>query len=60
MSKKINELMQNYQAKYSYVTCGREVLERAAKNVVGFPNDVALDLMNDYIISQGLAEEIEL
>lgn len=60
MSKKINDLVQNYQAKYSYVACGRDVLERAAKSVADFPNDVALDLMNDYILSQGLAEETEL
>ncbi len=60
MNEKINELVQNYQARYSYVACGREALERAAKSVMDFPRDVALDLMNDYIISQGLAEEIAL
>lgn len=59
MNKKINELVQNYQARYSYVVCGQDVLERAA-SVADFPNDVALDLMNDYILSQGLAEYLEL
>lgn len=59
MNKKINELVQNYQARYSYVSCGQGVLERAAKSVADFPNDVALDLMNDYILSQGLAEDME-
>lgn len=43
-----------------YVSCERKTIEEAAARVVDFPNDIALDLMRDHILSQDLAEEIEL
>lgn len=41
-----------------YISCERKAIEEAAARVVDFPNDIALDLMRDHILSQGLADEI--
>ena len=57
--KQIIKLVNDFQKRYSYISCSQEVLEQAAKRVANFQNDVALDLMKDYVVSQGLVEEME-
>ena len=54
--KQIDVMVKNFQERYPYIACGRDLLGEAAKGMVDFPSDVALDLMKDYILSQGLAE----
>jgi len=58
--KWIDTMVKNFQERYPYMACGRDVLEEAAKGMVNFPNDVALDLMKDFILSRGLAEGMEI
>ena len=48
-----------FQSRYSYISCERNVLEEAAAMVSDFPDDRALDCMQDYILSQGLADEVQ-
>lgn len=59
-SNRINELARMFQQRYSYISCERNVLEEAAAMVSDFPDDRALDCMQDYIMSQGLADEVQL
>lgn len=47
-----------FNDQYSYISCERSVVEKAASMVSDFPDDRALDCMQDYILSQGLADEV--
>lgn len=55
---RINELVSLFGREYSYISCERNVVEKAASMVCDFPDDRALDCMQDYILSQGLADEV--
>lgn len=57
---RINELVSLFTSRYSYISCERSVIEMAAAMVADFPEDRALDLMQDHILSQGLVNEVEL
>lgn len=59
-NSRINELMRMFQQRHSYISCERNVLEEAAAMVSDFPDDRALDCMQDYILSQRLADEVQL
>lgn len=56
-NNKVQELVRKFRQLYSYISCEASVLEKAA-TVTDFPEDVALDLMQDHILSQGLADEV--
>ena len=59
VSKKAQELVRKFCQSYSYISCETSVLEEVAATYVNYPNeDVALDLMRDHILSQGLADEV--
>lgn len=55
---RISELASMFNDQYSYISCERSVVEKAASMVSDFPDDRALDCMQDYILSQGLADEV--
>lgn len=58
VNNKVQELVRKFRQLYSYISCEVSVLEKAAATVTDFPEDVALDLMQDHILSQGLADEV--
>jgi len=58
LKDRINELVSLFISRYSYISCERSVIESAAALATGFPEDRALDLMRDHIISQGLVDEV--
>lgn len=55
---RIGELVSLFISRCSYISCERSVIEGAAALATGFPEDLALDLMRDHILSQGLADEV--
>lgn len=55
---RISELASMFNDQYSHISCERSVVEKAASMVSDFPDDRALDCMQDYILSQGLADEV--
>lgn len=58
VNNKVQELVRKFRQLYSYISCEASVMEKAAATVTDFPEDVALDLMQDHILSQGLADEV--
>lgn len=54
------ELTDAFIKAYPYIGCERKTIEGVAAQMVEFPNDIALDLMRDRILSQGLADEVVL
>ena len=59
-NNRVLELTAAFIETCSYVSCERKTIEEAAAQAADFPNDIALDLMCDHILSQGLADEVAL
>ena len=57
-NNKVQELVGKFRQLYSYISCEASVLEKVAATAIDFPEDVALSLMQDHILSQGLADEV--
>lgn len=49
-----------FRVNYPWMSCSDEVLETAYKLTADMPRDLTMDLMKDYVLSNGLAEEVVL
>lgn len=58
--KTADELIRAFTERFTFIACSERHMKEAARNVVGMPDDIALDLMMDYIMSNDLAEEVIL
>lgn len=55
----VKYLTASFFEKYSYIECFSKEVEEAAARVVDYPEEMALDLMRDYILSQGKGDVVE-